>query len=103
MTGPIPFFGVSNWPGARAATSVVEVEPGRLALSVHLDPIDWVLNVPPFPGGERYMARFLRGLARSAEEMAEQLDAAEGARHAVREPGTSEWLAEGQEGGSDGV
>jgi len=75
MTGPAPFFGFSCWPGARAGASAVEVAPGRLALSVYLDPMDVVLHVPPFPGGEAYLARFLRELARSATGLADQLAA----------------------------
>lgn len=97
----LPFFGVSNWPGARAGVSVVEVEPGRLALSVHLDPINWLLNVPPFPGGERFMVRFLLQLAQSAGEMADQLTtqlaADENGRHAASEPVESEWFDGGDQ------
>lgn len=100
MTGPTPFFGVSNWPGARAATSVVEVAPGTLGLSIYLDPIDWVLNIPPFPGGEQYMVRFLRQLAHTAGELADRLDAArvdgDLARHAVSD---SAWSGGGDQDG----
>lgn len=74
MTGPMPSFGVSCWPGARAESSVVEVAPGQTALSVYLDPIDLVVHVPPFPDGPAAMVRFLRGLARASAEFADQLD-----------------------------
>lgn len=93
MTGPTPFFGLSCWPGAQAGASVVEVAPDRSALSVYLDPISLVLNAPPFPGGDRVMARFLRQVARSANALADQLDAkAEVARHALQPESDPEWF-----------
>jgi hypothetical protein len=95
MTGPVPFFGFSCWPGARSAASVVEVSPGRLGLSVHLDPIDWVLNIPPFPGGDRYMARFMRQMSRAAADLADQLEAmAEPAKHAASGPADTSWFGD---------
>lgn len=103
MTGPNPFFGLSCWPGARAGVTAVEVVPGRVALSVYLDPISLVLNVPPYPGGERFMAGFMRDLARTADDMADQLDTASAApggesRHALHETGESGWFdPDGQE------
>jgi hypothetical protein len=74
MTGPTPFFGSSCWPGARSATSMVEITPGHPVLSIYLDPIEWLVHVPPFPDGDRYMVRFLRQLARVAGDMADELD-----------------------------
>lgn len=101
MTGPTPFFGFSGWPGARAGASAVEVSPGRLAFMVHLDPMDILLHVPPFPGGENYMARFLREVARSASGMADQLAAAgEPARHRLADQAERSQFEAGQEAGS---
>lgn len=103
MTGPNPFFGLSCWPGARAGVTAVEVVPGRVALSVYLDPMSLVLNVPPYPGGDRFMAGFMRDLARTADDMADQLDTPTAnpvgeSRHALRESGESGWFGSG---GSD--
>jgi hypothetical protein len=100
MTTPTPFFGSSCWPGARAGASVVEVTPGQPALSIYVDPMEWLLNVPPFPDGDRYMVRFLRQVARSASELANQLDTARTARHAMTEDSAPSWFAGGQ-GGDD--
>lgn len=97
MTSGSPFFGVSCWPGARAGVSVVEAAPGRLALSVHLDPINVVVSIPPFLGGDRFMVRFLRELAGSAERLADDLEggrsAVVGPAHALRDPSVSAWFA----------
>jgi hypothetical protein len=75
----------------------VEVRPGELALAIHLDPLDLLLHVPPFPGGQRYMVHFLREVAGSAtalaDQLAAQITATEGARHAAREPDGSERFA----------
>jgi hypothetical protein len=104
MTGPTPFFGSSCWPGARSAASMVEVTPGHPALSIYLDPMEWLVHVPPFPDGDRYMVRFLRQLARVAGEMANELDSTSGgadqARHRLSDEADSAWFEAGRAGTS---
>jgi hypothetical protein len=104
MTGPTPFFGSSCWPGARSTASMVEATPGHPALSIYLDPMEWLVHVPPFPDGDRYMVRFLRQLARVAGDMADELDpdadGADQARHRLTEAADSVWFGIEQAGSS---
>jgi hypothetical protein len=62
------------WPGPRAAAGVQEAPGGDPVLAVFIDPVSLVLVIPPFPDGRLVMARFLRELARSASQMAAELD-----------------------------
>lgn len=66
-------FGISGWPGPTATTGVQETPARRPVLAIHLDPVTFVLRVPPFPDGEMQMARFCRQLAWAAAEMAARL------------------------------
>lgn len=85
------------WPGPRAAAGVQEAPAGDPVLAVFIDPVSLVLAVPPFPDGRVVMARFLRELARSATQMAAELDPStewrSGGAHRAMEPrsGASGW------------
>jgi hypothetical protein len=67
-------FSMWCWPGPGAAAGVHEADPGRPVLAVFLDPVNLVVSVPPFPGGDLALARFCRQLARSAWQLAGDLD-----------------------------
>jgi len=79
------------WPGVNATAGVQEDRAGRPVLAVYLDTATLVLHEPPFPAGDRSMARFCRELSSAASAMAARLDpegepvAAEstGPRHAL--------------------
>ena len=73
----IPKFGLTCWPGGAASVGVYEIAPNRPALAVYLDPVMVMMAIPPFPTGQREMARFCRELAREATRLAAQLDSQE--------------------------
>jgi hypothetical protein len=83
---------------------MVEATPGHPALSIYLDPLEWLVHVPPFPDGDRYMVRFLRQLARVAGDMADELDPdadeAGQARHRLTGTADSVWFGIEQAGSS---
>ncbi|MGX7824019.1 hypothetical protein ACTG9Q_02885 [Actinokineospora sp. 24-640] len=71
-------------PGPRAAAGFMGVG-GAPALVLFLDPGNVVIQVPPFPGGARFLAMFCRQLSREARKLADALETpgAQAGRHAL--------------------
>jgi hypothetical protein len=67
-------FNVTCSPGKDAAAGYMRLTEHLPALVVYLDPVNFVIQLPPFPGGERVLAKFCRELAREATKLADALD-----------------------------
>jgi len=67
-------FSVAFTPGQDAAAGFMRVTEHLPALVLYLDPVNMVIQLPPFPGGERVLAKFCRELAREAVKLADAID-----------------------------
>jgi hypothetical protein len=86
-------FNVTCSPGRDAAAAFMRVTPQLPALVLYLDPVNMAIQLPPFPGGDRLLAKFCRELAREAAKLAAEIDPdiepESGPRHLLRdEPAT---------------
>jgi hypothetical protein len=90
-------FNVTCSPGNEAFMRVTEHLP---ALVIYLDPVNMAIQLPPFPGGDKLLAKFCRELAREAAKLAAEIDpdgelASDGPRHRLQERPT-DWSAGGE-------
>ena len=69
-------FNVTSTPGKDAAAGFMRVTEHLPALVIYLDPVNVVIQLPPYPGGDTVLARFCRELAREATRLARHLDPA---------------------------
>jgi hypothetical protein len=76
MTSPELPFSMWGWPGPNASAGIQDAGNGDGVLSIFLDPINLVVSVPPFPGGQLVAARLYRQLARACTRLAAELDPA---------------------------
>ncbi|RZS37838.1 hypothetical protein EV193_105398 [Herbihabitans rhizosphaerae] len=67
-------FNVTCTPGKDAAAGFVEITSELPALVMYLDPVNLAIQIPPFPGGDRALARFCRELSREAARLAAAVD-----------------------------
>lgn len=67
-------FNVTCSPGKEAAAGYLRLTEHLPALVIYLDPVNFVIQLPPFPGGDLVLAKFCRELAREAVKLAEALD-----------------------------
>jgi hypothetical protein len=67
-------FNVTCSPGLGAAAGFMRVTEHLPALVLCLDPVNMAIQLPPFPDGERVLARFCRELAREATKLADAVD-----------------------------
>jgi hypothetical protein len=67
-------FNVSCTPGPDAAAGFMKVTEHIPALVIYLDPVNVAIQLPPFPGGDRVLAKFCRELAREAAKLAAEVD-----------------------------
>ena len=67
-------FNVTCSPGRDAVAGLVMITPELPALVIYLDPVNFAIQLPAFPGGDRVLARFCRELAREATKVADWLD-----------------------------
>lgn len=79
------------WPGPRASAHVYEGHDGQPLLAVFMDPMNFVLSVPPVPNTAANCARFLRELAGAAAQLAEDISPSEqsGGVHRARSTGAA--------------
>lgn len=83
-------FNVTCTPGKDAAVAFIRVTEHLPALVLYLDPVNMAIQLPPFPSGDRLLAKFCRELAREAAKLAAEIDpdnepAPGGPRHQLRE------------------
>jgi hypothetical protein len=82
-------FNVTCSPGRDAAAAFMRVTPQLPALVLYLDPVNMAIQLPPFPGGDRLLAKFCRELAREAAKLAAEIDPDNepepGPRHRLRD------------------
>lgn len=91
-------FNVTCTPGNDAAVAFMRVSEYLPALVLYLDPVNMAIQVPPFPGGERLLAKFCRELAREAAKLADEIDPdneSRGPRHRLQER-PSDWSRQGE-------
>ncbi|MGW5050489.1 hypothetical protein [Actinokineospora sp. NPDC004072] len=69
-------------PGPQSAAGFMRVGSAP-ALVLFLDPGNIAVQVPPFPGGARVLAKFCRELAREATKLADALEGEQTGRHAL--------------------
>ncbi len=62
-------------PGPKSTVSVRWTAPDLPALVIHLDPESLAVHLPPFPGGDLVLTRFLREMSREAGRLAAELEA----------------------------
>jgi hypothetical protein len=67
-------FSMTCTPGRDAAAAFMKVAPHLPALVIYLDPVNMAIQLPPFPGGDRVLAKFCRELAREAAKLADEID-----------------------------
>jgi hypothetical protein len=82
-------FTVTCTPVREAAAGMVRLSSRLPALVFYLDPVNVVVQVPPFPDGPAVLGRLCRQLSREALRLAELLDSEEfgGGQGAVRDAG----------------
>jgi hypothetical protein len=83
-------FNVTCTPGKDAAAGFMHLTEHLPALVIYLDPVNMAIQLPPFPGGDRLLAKFCRELAREAAKLAAEIDpdnepAGGGPRHQLRD------------------
>jgi hypothetical protein len=66
---------VTCFPGPDSTVNVVWVTPEQPELMIYLDPESVTVQLPPFPGGELVLSRFLRVMSREAAKLATELEA----------------------------
>lgn len=82
-------FNVTCSPGQDAAAAYMQITSEIPALVVYLDPVNLAVQLPPFPGGDRVLAKFCRELAREATKLADSIEPKqEGPRHRLDEDQT---------------
>ncbi len=84
-------FNVTCSPGKDAAAGYMRVTEHLPALVLYLDPVNMAIQLPPFPGGEKLLAKFCRELSREAAKLAAAIDPVgetTGPRHALRADGS---------------
>ena len=67
-------FNVTCTPGRDAAAAFMRVAEHLPALVLYLDPVNFAIQLPPFPDGDRVLAKFCRELAREAAKLADEID-----------------------------
>jgi len=66
-------FNVTCSPGREAAAGYLRLTEHLPALVIYLDPVNLVIQLPPFPGGDLVLAKFCRELAREATKLADAM------------------------------
>lgn len=61
-------------PGRDAAAAFMLVTAHLPALVIYLDPVNLAIQRPPFPDGDRVLAKFCRELSREAAKLAAEID-----------------------------
>ncbi len=75
-------------PGPKSTVSVRWTAPDLPALVIYLDPESLAIQLPPFPGGDLVLIRFLREMSRDAGKLVAELEARRVAGPPPEEPTT---------------
>jgi hypothetical protein len=67
-------FTVTCTPGREAAVGFMRITSELPALVIYLDPVNLVIQLPAYPGGDLVLARFCRELSREAAKLAAAVD-----------------------------
>ena len=67
-------FNISCTPGRESAAAFMRVTEHLPALVLYLDPVNFAIQLPPFPGGDLVLAKFCRELARESAKLAAAID-----------------------------
>jgi hypothetical protein len=67
-------FNVTCAPGRDAVAGFMRITSELPALVIYLDPVNLVIQLPSYPGGELVLAKFCRELSREAAKLAAAVD-----------------------------
>ena len=67
-------FNVTCTPARDAAADFMRITPQLPALVIYLDPVNLVIQLPAYPGGDVVLAKFCRELSREAARLAAAID-----------------------------
>ena len=67
-------FNVTCTPGRDAAAAYMQVTSELPALVLYLDPVNFAVQLPAYPGGDLALAKFCRELSREAAKLAAVVD-----------------------------
>jgi hypothetical protein len=76
-----PSFQMWGRPGPNANAEIHVTNTGERVLSLFLDPVSLVVQVPPFPSGPVVTARLYRQMARVCAQLATELDPGSGSTY----------------------
>jgi hypothetical protein len=67
-------FNVTCTPGRDAAAAFMRLTAELPALVIYLDPVNVAIQLPPFPNGDKVLAKFCRELSQEAAKLAAAID-----------------------------